>query len=190
LSGEKTKKPLWKRWWLWVIVVFIVIGFAASNGDEEEEVAEEEVAEEEVAEEEVEPTLTSEEVDEIAEHLEEVLEREGEDLEKRGYSMNVLELYEIEFDADANQLNFTVDYQTEEGHHGPLLPADELKDLNESWAWTVAEAMPGISEQDFDIRVMAFTTFEDDEGVLHWVTTTYRDGEYSFREGQHFDELE
>lgn len=34
----KTKKPIWKRWWVWVIVVLFVI-IAASGGDDGENVA-------------------------------------------------------------------------------------------------------------------------------------------------------
>ena len=32
--GAKNKKPIYKRWWLWLIVVFIAIGAAGSNSDE------------------------------------------------------------------------------------------------------------------------------------------------------------
>jgi hypothetical protein len=38
MSEEKVKKPLWKRWWVWVIAI-IIIGAAASGGGEEKQTA-------------------------------------------------------------------------------------------------------------------------------------------------------
>ncbi|WP_027309321.1 FxLYD domain-containing protein [Caloramator sp. ALD01] len=30
---SKTRKPLWKRWWFWVLAVFILIGIAANSSE-------------------------------------------------------------------------------------------------------------------------------------------------------------
>ncbi len=176
----------------------LLIGiFYSGNYDEEpiaepveKEVVEEELEAEEEIEEEVEPTLTGEEVDKIAEHLEGVME-EGEAiiLQEKVYDTHIFKLEKIEFDADVNQLNFTVDYQAKDPD-GKMLPAEVLKLLNQTWAWTVAENLPGIPGQDFDIRVIAWSTLEDTDGVLHWGTTRYRGNEYTFSEGAHFDMLE
>lgn len=176
----------------------LLIGiFYPGNNDEEtlakpveKEVVEEELEAEEEIGEEVEPTLTDEEVDFIAENLEGIME-EGEAviLQEKVYDTHNFKLEKIEFDADANQLNFIVDYQAKEPDE-KMLSADVLILLNQMWAWTVAENLPGMVGQEFDIRVIAWSTLEDTDDVLHWGTTRYRGNEYTFSEGAHFDMLE
>jgi hypothetical protein len=41
-KAEKVKKPLWKRWWVWVLGIIIIAGIA--GGDEEEITTKEETA--------------------------------------------------------------------------------------------------------------------------------------------------
>lgn len=38
-NETKPRKPIWKRWWLWVIIVFVVIIIIASAGGEKKETA-------------------------------------------------------------------------------------------------------------------------------------------------------
>lgn len=46
LSQEKIKKPLWKKWWFWLIIILLIggIGSAADSGTDSNEVAEAEVS--------------------------------------------------------------------------------------------------------------------------------------------------
>ena len=32
--AEKQKKPIFKRWWFWVVVAVVVIGIASQGGDD------------------------------------------------------------------------------------------------------------------------------------------------------------
>ncbi len=35
-NETKAKKPIWKRWWLWIIIVFVVIIIASAGGEKKE----------------------------------------------------------------------------------------------------------------------------------------------------------
>jgi len=164
------------------VFIFLAIGSADDNDNDEE-------VENDVEEEVVEPTLSEEEVDEVVASLEESLEQEGEFLEAEGFDMHILKLHSIEFDEEANQLNVVIDYQTED-LDGKILPAQELKDLNEGFTWGIVEATSDVYDKDFNVRVMAWTTLEDKDDILDWGTTRYRDGEYSFKEGTHFEMIQ
>lgn len=124
--------------------------------------------------------LSSADITAIQSRLQEAFDDEKE------FAGHEFRLGNVEYDSAANQLNITVDYQVD-----PVLPAEELIETNEAWAWLVAEAMPGISEKDFNIRVTAVTKVGDDEFIF-WGSTryTYRDGKYTFNPGPGMDLLD
>ncbi len=172
---QRVKKPIWKKWWVWVIAVLLLIGIFSAGNDDEEPIAEpveEEVVEEEPEAEE-EPVLSEDDVQTIASNFETHFEEEKE------LMGDEYRLHNIEFDADENQLNIMIDYQLD-----PVLSADDLIETNEDWTWQVAEAMPGISDKNFNIRVSAVTETGDDE-LIFWGSTRYisDSGEYTFRDG-------
>lgn len=74
MAKERKKKPLFKRWWFWVIVV-IVIGSIATNGEETEK----EVAETEEATEATQETATTPKEEKPAEPKEEAPKAEAKE---------------------------------------------------------------------------------------------------------------
>jgi len=37
-SAPKPKKPIWKKWWIWLITIFVLIIIIASGGDKSQEI--------------------------------------------------------------------------------------------------------------------------------------------------------
>ena len=180
---QRVKKPIWKRWWVWVVVGLLVIAMlGGGNGNDEESADEPEEQVEVVEEVEEEPkgVLSAEEVEVIKTKLVDEFEEEKE-LTGEEYR-----LHDIEYDIDDEQLNIMVDHQVD-----PLLSKDELISTNEAWAWSIAEATPGISEKGFNIRITAVTKTGEEE-FIHWGSTryTHTDGEYTFREGEGMEILD
>lgn len=163
-----------KNFFLLAIIIIILALLIGCGGDSPppEDVADD------VELEEVEGVLSAEDVEKIKANVEQEFEEEKE-LTGEEYR-----LHDIEYDADANQLNLTVDYQVD-----PILPAAELIDTNEAWVWGIVEANLGILEKDFDVRVNAVTKIGEDE-FIHWGSTRYSAGEYTWREGSGMDMLE
>jgi len=180
---QRVKKPIWKRWWVWVIVgLLVIVMISGGNGNDEEaaDEPEEQVEVVEEVEEEPEGVLSAEEVEAIKTKLVEEFEEEKE------FTGDEYMLHDIEYDVDDEQLNVTVDYQVD-----PILSKDELISTNEAWTWGIAEAMPNISGKDFNIRITAVTNIGDDE-FIHWGSTryTYTDEQYTFREGEGMELLD
>lgn len=79
-SSEKVKKPIYKKWWFWVIIVVLVFGVFGSlgGGSDEEATAEEATTEETTAEADV-ITLTA---GEMGDYGKEIVMNEGTDMEE------------------------------------------------------------------------------------------------------------
>lgn len=116
-------------------------------------------------------------MDIITDALEEAITDEG--LEAR--------LHDIEYDADANQVNATIDYQED-----PVLSAEDLVGYTESFVWGVVEATPEVADKEFNMRAMAITTIEGDDDIIHWGDSRYvaEEDEYHWRDGPGMDILD
>ncbi len=102
-AALKAKKPIWKRWWVWVIVGLLVIGmFGGGNGNDEEVAGEPEGA---VVEEPAEVVAVEEELPVTYETLEEEVEA------------IVIGMFGEETNTDKQRIVFIIHDEDEEGEY-------------------------------------------------------------------------
>jgi len=118
-AAPKVKKPIWKRWWVWVIVGLLVIGmFGGGNGNDEEAVDEPEEAAEEPEE-----IVVEEEMPVTYETLEEEVET------------IIIDMFGEETNTDKQRIVFVIHDEDEEGEYLQVtLNANE--NITTSWTRT------------------------------------------------------
>ena len=47
-NETKSKKPIWKRWWLWLIIIFVIIIIASAGGEEKKEIEPQQLSQEQI----------------------------------------------------------------------------------------------------------------------------------------------
>lgn len=175
--SEQIKKPLYKKWWVWLIGAFIIGGIltAITGEDEAKEVDKEpkqEVEKEETEKEEPEEDALSDEVVElIKSNLEDSLESDRE-------LGDMFYLDDFEYNPDSNKILARIDMQQD-----PLPETKEdVADWAETWAWSMAETNPDVKDK-FNIQVALVTKFDKDEYGL-WGYSSYNADtkEYTFKE--------
>ncbi|QDI90250.1 DUF4352 domain-containing protein [Salicibibacter halophilus] len=154
-SEQKVKKPIYKRWWFYVIIGVVVIGVFGDADDEE--VASDEEAEAEEASEEADTEATE---DEEATEEEATEEENGDEEEQQTYSLDD----EIEID-DHHFVVHDIDTATDIGsEHVPHEASGTFVLLDVTYTNNDSESVR-MSSSDFQL-VLDDSTYDSDTGAI------------------------
>lgn len=192
---KEKKKPIYKRWWLWVIAVVFVFGIIGSFGDsDDKEGADNNDKSDVVAKDdsnkvyenshnndsnndEGEQTLTNDEVKEIKQKVKENLKSEA----NSGDQEYEFHLDKFEYDENRNSINLRIAIQED-----PLPSKNEIKEFSKDIAWYAAEAT---INEDFQTHVQSVAKFNEDEYILFGYAD-YKNGKVSFEGKEGLDLLD
>lgn len=185
--STKVKKPYFKKWWFWVIVIIFIGSIIGAMSDSEEKVDQKPNAElsnnenddndkdqsDDKANKEANESslLSDDEISYLENHLKEALEDEQD-------FGDIFYLEEFGYDPDSNKITARIDMQQD-----PLPETKEdVIEWAETWAWSLTETTTEV-DKPFHVRVTLVTKLDDSDYIL-WGHSNYdhEKDDYSFRE--------